>query len=44
MTFDVELYLQYYLIVMLPISWIVSISDTNITYEGTMCHLPFPGQ
>ena len=44
MTFDLDLYLQGYLAVTLPISWIIFMCDTNTIYGGTMCHLPFPGQ
>ena len=28
----------------LPVSWIILICGTNITHEGTMCCVPFPGQ
>ena len=44
MTFDLDLYLQGYLAVTLPISWIIFIYDTNATHEGTMCQLSFLGQ
>ena len=45
-TFDLDLYLKGYLSVILPILWIIFIyiCDTNTTPEGTMCHVPFPGQ
>ena len=49
-TFDLDLYLQDYLTVTLPILWnvyiyiYVYIYDTNTTHEGTMCHVSFPGQ
>ena len=41
MTFDLGIYLQGYLAVTLPISWIVFICGTNTTHEGTMCHISF---
>ena len=44
MTFSLNLNLQVYLRVTLPILWIVFIYGTNKTHEGMMCHIPFPGQ
>ena len=44
MTFDLDLYLQDYSVVTLSIWWIIFICDTNTTYEGMMCYLPFSGQ
>ena len=45
MTFDLELYLQGYFAVTLPILWIIFIRGTNATHEATMCHAPpFPDQ
>ena len=48
-TFDIDVYHPGYLAVTLPILWIIFICGTNITHEGTthegtMCHVPFPGQ
>ena len=34
MTFDLDLYLQGYLAVTLPISWIIFMCDTNTIYGG----------
>ena len=36
-SFDLDLYLQDYLAVTWPISWIIVICGTNTTHEGTMC-------
>ena len=44
MTFDLDLYLQGYLAAALPMLSIIFICGTNTTQEGTMCHVPFPGQ
>ena len=44
MTFDLDLYLQDYLAVKLPILWTIFTYDPNTTQEGMMCHVPFPGQ
>ena len=44
MTFDLDLYLQDYLAVKLPILWIIFTCDPNTTQEGMMYHVPFPGQ
>ena len=44
MTFDLDLYLQDYLAVKLPILWIIFTCDPNTTQEGMMCHVPFSGQ
>ena len=44
MPFDLDLYLQGYLAVTLPISLMIFIFGTNTTQEGTMCHISFPGQ
>ena len=44
MTFDLDLYLQGYLVVTLPILSIIFICGTNSAHEGTMCYEPFPGQ
>ena len=43
-TFDLDLYLQGCLSVILPISWIIFICGTNTTHEGIMCHISFLGQ
>ena len=44
MTFDLDLYLQDYLAVKLPILWIIFTGDPNTTQVGMMRHVPFPGQ
>ena len=44
MTFDLNLYLHGYLAMTLPILWVIFTCGTNTTREGTMCHVPFPGQ
>ena len=41
---DLDLYLQDYLAVKLPILRIIFTYDPNTTQEGMMCHVPFPGQ
>ena len=44
MTFDLDLYDQGYLAATLPILWIIFICGANTSHEGTMFHVPFPGQ
>ena len=44
MTLDLDLYLQGYLAVMLPILCIILISGRSTTRERTMSHVQFPGQ
>ena len=44
MIFDLDLYLQGYLAVTLPILGIIFICGTNTTHAGTMCYVTFPGQ
>ena len=42
-TLDLDLYIQSYLAVTLPVSWIIYICSTNTSHEGKMCQVPFPG-
>ena len=45
MTFDLDLYLQGYLAVTLPISWSIHMwCKSTHEWTRTMCHLSFPGQ
>ena len=43
MIYDLDLYLQGYLAVTLPILWIIFMCGTDTTHEGTMCLVMFPG-
>ena len=44
MSFDFGIHLQGYSAVTLPILWIIFTCGTNITHQGMICHIPFPGQ